>query len=334
MRRRRWAEQVFRAAGGYLFEHDLRANASRLSQGKPLHTFPDHALGPAPLAIGYFFVSEGWVGCHPAPVPFWLGAAAIAFILSFLGFLVSRLLLCWRLAISTSLGLTTRVSGPGRYEGRWVSRSLPSGAYSRDPLARNEVDRPQRTKHLHARTQTTRIKRAQSSRFSRISRTHSAAHVAAGHVGPQQPRDAGGRTSPFLLQGFSVPVERSLILGCHRGHHPPSLTLAVVLPPQHPQQRADVSPLTRGPALAPTDRKRGGIHPLVGDPVSWHTAMPPRAFSIKLPGAGWAVAPSSGSQEPLVSPGYSIRSRPSMRWPPEKIRTEIGSPAAPLTTTS
>jgi hypothetical protein len=27
-----------------LLAHDLRANASRLSQGKPLHTFPDHAL--------------------------------------------------------------------------------------------------------------------------------------------------------------------------------------------------------------------------------------------------------------------------------------------------
>src|SRR5215470_9963343 len=28
----------------FLLAHDLRANASRLSQGKPLHTFPDHAL--------------------------------------------------------------------------------------------------------------------------------------------------------------------------------------------------------------------------------------------------------------------------------------------------
>src|ERR1700751_4598605 len=27
-----------------LFAHDLRANATRLSQGKPLYTFPDHAL--------------------------------------------------------------------------------------------------------------------------------------------------------------------------------------------------------------------------------------------------------------------------------------------------
>ena len=31
-----------------LFEHDLRANASRLSQGKPVSTFPDHAVGTAP----------------------------------------------------------------------------------------------------------------------------------------------------------------------------------------------------------------------------------------------------------------------------------------------
>src|SRR6266404_2250803 len=29
-----------------LFEHDLRANASRLSRGKPVPTFPDHALAP------------------------------------------------------------------------------------------------------------------------------------------------------------------------------------------------------------------------------------------------------------------------------------------------
>jgi putative ATP-binding cassette transporter len=29
---------------GSLFAHDLRANASRLSRGKPLHAFPDHAL--------------------------------------------------------------------------------------------------------------------------------------------------------------------------------------------------------------------------------------------------------------------------------------------------
>src|SRR5712672_463994 len=29
----------------FLFEHDLRANASRLSRGKPVPTFPDHALG-------------------------------------------------------------------------------------------------------------------------------------------------------------------------------------------------------------------------------------------------------------------------------------------------
>src|SRR5437016_4692700 len=30
----------------FSFAHDLSANASRLSQGKPLHTFPDHALAP------------------------------------------------------------------------------------------------------------------------------------------------------------------------------------------------------------------------------------------------------------------------------------------------
>src|ERR1700723_1965100 len=30
----------------HLFEHDLRANASRLSREKPVPTFPDHALEP------------------------------------------------------------------------------------------------------------------------------------------------------------------------------------------------------------------------------------------------------------------------------------------------
>jgi hypothetical protein len=34
------------APGPSLSEHDLRANASRLSRGKPVSTFPDHALNP------------------------------------------------------------------------------------------------------------------------------------------------------------------------------------------------------------------------------------------------------------------------------------------------
>ncbi len=40
----------------------------------------------------YFFLPEAAAGCHPAP--FWLGAAAITLIFSFLGFLVSRLPRC------------------------------------------------------------------------------------------------------------------------------------------------------------------------------------------------------------------------------------------------
>src|SRR5665213_2183445 len=31
---------------GFLIDHDPGANASRLSQGKPVSTFPDHALSP------------------------------------------------------------------------------------------------------------------------------------------------------------------------------------------------------------------------------------------------------------------------------------------------
>src|SRR5437773_11328714 len=50
----------------------------------------------------YFFLPVPKVGCQPAP--FWLGAAAITLIFSFLGFLASRLLLCSLFAMSTSLG--------------------------------------------------------------------------------------------------------------------------------------------------------------------------------------------------------------------------------------
>jgi hypothetical protein len=51
----------------------------------------------------YFLLPSAKVGCDPAP--FWLGAAAMTLIFFFLGFLGSRLLLCWPLAMSMSLGL-------------------------------------------------------------------------------------------------------------------------------------------------------------------------------------------------------------------------------------
>src|SRR5258708_30051905 len=53
-------------------------------------------------AARYFFLPEPKVGCHPAV--FWLGAAAMVLIFSFLGFLVSRLPFCSPLAMSISLG--------------------------------------------------------------------------------------------------------------------------------------------------------------------------------------------------------------------------------------
>ena len=62
---------------------------------------PDNASDDA--SHFYFFLSSAKVGCHPAP--FWLGAAAMTLIFFFLGFLASRLLLCWPLAMSISLGL-------------------------------------------------------------------------------------------------------------------------------------------------------------------------------------------------------------------------------------
>jgi hypothetical protein len=59
---------------------------------------------PRAAASDYFFLPlDPGVGCHAAA--FWLGAAAITLIFSFLGFLVSRLLLCWRLAMSTSIAI-------------------------------------------------------------------------------------------------------------------------------------------------------------------------------------------------------------------------------------
>jgi hypothetical protein len=48
----------------------------------------------------YFFLPEPKVGCHP-PI-FWLGAAAIVLIFSFLGFFASRLPFCLPLAMPIS----------------------------------------------------------------------------------------------------------------------------------------------------------------------------------------------------------------------------------------
>src|ERR1700751_74748 len=62
---------------------------------------PDNASDDA--SHFYFLLPSAKVGCHPAP--FWLGAAAMTLIFFFLGFLASRLLFCWPLTISTSLGL-------------------------------------------------------------------------------------------------------------------------------------------------------------------------------------------------------------------------------------
>src|SRR6202035_1195571 len=46
-----------------------------------------------PLDV-YFFLPDPKFGCQPAAAPFWLGAAAIALIFSFFGFLPSITLLC------------------------------------------------------------------------------------------------------------------------------------------------------------------------------------------------------------------------------------------------
>jgi hypothetical protein len=54
--------------------------------------------------VSYFFLPDPNVGCQPAAAPFWLGAAAIVLIFSFLGFFDSRLPFCSRLAMPFSLG--------------------------------------------------------------------------------------------------------------------------------------------------------------------------------------------------------------------------------------
>ena len=70
---------------------------------------PDKASDDA----SYFFLPEAEVGCHADA--FWLGAAAITLIFSFLGFLASRFPFCWRLAMSISIGLrVTQELDPSR----------------------------------------------------------------------------------------------------------------------------------------------------------------------------------------------------------------------------
>jgi hypothetical protein len=58
--------------------------------------------GPPKASRFYFFLPDPNVGCQPAVLPFWLGAAAIVFIFSFFGFLDSRLPLAMSLGISLS----------------------------------------------------------------------------------------------------------------------------------------------------------------------------------------------------------------------------------------
>ena len=62
---------------------------------------------PGREALGrcyYFIFPDPKFGCQPAVAPFWLGAAAMVLIFSFLGFLDSRLPFCSLFATSLSLG--------------------------------------------------------------------------------------------------------------------------------------------------------------------------------------------------------------------------------------
>jgi hypothetical protein len=57
-----------------------------------VRTFACSTQADDATAASYFFLPDPKFGCQPAAAPFWLGAAAIVLIISFLGFLDSRLL--------------------------------------------------------------------------------------------------------------------------------------------------------------------------------------------------------------------------------------------------
>jgi hypothetical protein len=93
------ARKLIEIANGVYIE---RVNAPFLAAGG---TGDDFRAGieRAIASHFYFLLPSAKVGCHPAP--FWLGAAAMTLTFFFLGFLASRLLLCWPLAMSISFGL-------------------------------------------------------------------------------------------------------------------------------------------------------------------------------------------------------------------------------------
>src|SRR5271167_4295842 len=79
----------------------------------------------------YFFLPVPKLGCHPAV--FWLGAAAIVLIFSFLGFLDSRLPFCSPLAMSLSSRCATLTGCQCRFDSaalqpRATVRSLASNS--------------------------------------------------------------------------------------------------------------------------------------------------------------------------------------------------------------
>src|SRR5262245_6012412 len=76
----------------------------------------------------------------------------------------------------------------------------------------------------------------------------------------------------------------AVILGCDRGHPAslPHVTLTLLVPHPHTQHLAHVQLLTLGTTPTAVDRKGGGIHARVRDPVSLHTPMQPEAFAPRF----------------------------------------------------
>ena len=97
-------EERMLLGGGFTKHRVLRADEKQRIDFEP-EKIPASKKRPAKASRShYFFLPDPSVGCHPAAELFWLGAAAIVLIFSFLGFFFSRLLLSSPLAMSTSFG--------------------------------------------------------------------------------------------------------------------------------------------------------------------------------------------------------------------------------------
>ena len=85
----------------------------------------------------------------------------------------------------------------------------------------------------------------------RVARAHLLQARQPHPLAPQHTLDAGGRTGPFLLQGFQVPVQMALILGLDRGGNTAS---SMHFRRRHPATR--LRPLARGDSCGPSTQRQ------------------------------------------------------------------------------